>query len=69
MYVTHCTMVIHLRAEQSMTMLKDKKGLVLYTKQCHKSYKFDLEVKDQGSIRIMNVLDTSSHGDRTICQI
>ena len=32
-------------------------------------YKFDLEVKGQGHIRIMNVLDTSSHRVRSICQI
>ena len=29
----------------------------------------DLEVKCQRRIRIMNVLDTSSHGDRPMCQI
>ena len=34
-----------------------------------KAYKFDLEVKVQGRIRIMNVPDTSSRGDRPICQI
>ena len=39
------------------------------TKPCHKLYKFDLEVKGQCRIRIMNVLDTSSHGDRPMCQI
>ena len=49
--------------------VKGQKSLVLNTKQCHKPYKFDLEVKVQGFIRIMNVLDTSSHGDRPICQI
>ena len=49
-------------------MPKDKKGEA-WTKSCHKPYKFDLEVKVQGCIRIMNVLDTSSHGDRPICQI
>ena len=49
--------------------VKEQKSLVLNTKQCHKPYKFDLEVKVQGCIRIMNVLDTSSHGDRPICQI
>ena len=38
-------------------------------KPCHKSYKFDLEVKGQHRIRIMNVLDTFSHGDRPMCQI
>ena len=38
-------------------------------KACHKPYKFDPEVKVQGCIRIMDVLDTSSHGDRPMCQI
>ena len=36
---------------------------------CHKPYKFDLEVKGQGHMRIMNVLDTSSLSDRPMCQI
>ena len=31
--------------------------------------KFDLEIKVQGRIRIMNVLDTFSHGDRPVYQI
>ena len=35
----------------------------LNTKLCHKSYKFDLKVKVQGRIWIMNVCDTSSYGD------
>ena len=39
------------------------------TKTCQKPYKFDLEVKVQGRIWIMNVRDTSSHGDTTMCQI
>ena len=55
MYATHRTMMIHSRAKQSMTMSKDKKA--------------ELEVKVQGHIRIMIVLDTSSHGDRPMCQI
>ena len=33
-----------------------------------KSYKLT-EVKGQGRIRIMNVRNTSSHGDRPMCQI
>ena len=37
--------------------------------QSLKPYKFDIEVEGQGHIRIMNVLDTSSLGDRPICQI
>ena len=49
--------------------VKGQKSLVLNTKQCHKPYKFDLDVKVQGCIRIMNVLDTFSHGDKPICQV
>ena len=49
--------------------VKGQKSLVLNTKQCHIPYKFDLEVKVQGCIRIMNVLDTFSHGDRPMGQI
>ena len=33
-----------------------------------KPIKFDLEVKGQGRIGIMNVRDTSSHGDRPMCK-
>ena len=36
---------------------------------CQKLYKFDLEVKVQGRIWILNVRDTSSHGDTSMCQI
>ena len=36
------------------------------TKSCQKPYKFDLDVKRQCRIGIMNVRDTSSHGDRPI---
>ena len=41
----------------------------LNTKPCYKPYYFDLEVKGQCPNRIMNALDTSSHGDRPMCQI
>ena len=34
-----------------------------------KTYKFDLEVKGQRHIGIMNVRNTSSRGDRCMCQI
>ena len=33
------------------------------------TYKFDLEVKGQRRIRILNVLDTSYHGERPMCQL
>ena len=39
------------------------------TKTCQKPYKIDVEVKVQGRIWIMNVRDTSSHGDTYMCQI
>ena len=48
---------------------KGQKRWGLNKKSCHKPYKFDLKVKGQGHIRIMNVLDTSSLGDRPMCQI
>ena len=49
--------------------VKGQTRWVLNTKSWHKPYKFDVEVKGQGRIRIMNVLDTSSYGDRSMCQI
>ena len=49
--------------------LFQRKTWGLNTKSCHKPYKFDLEVKGQGRIRIMIVLNTSSDGDRPMCQI
>ena len=39
------------------------------TKTCQKLYKFDPEVKGQRLIVIINVRDTSSHGDIPMCQI
>ena len=69
MYTTHRTMVIQSRPKQSMTMSKDKKAEALNTKPCHKPYQFGLEVKGQCRTRIMDVLDTFSHGDRPMCQI
>ena len=48
--------------------LKGQKIWGLNTKSCHKPYKFDLEVKGQRHIRIMNELITSSHGNRPMCQ-
>ena len=68
MYATHRTMVIHSHAKHIMTMSKNKKSCDRNTESYHKPYKFDFEVKDQ-RIRIMNVRNTSSRGDRPICQI
>ena len=63
MYATHRTTVIHSRAKQSMTMSQDKK-----TEALTHSHVIDFEVKGERRIRIMNVLDTFSHGDRPMCQ-
>ena len=49
--------------------VKGQKSWGRNTKPCHKPYKFDLEVKRQCLIRIMNLRDISSQGDRPICQI
>ena len=65
MYATHRTMVIHSCAKQST--VKGPKIWGLNTKQCHKP--FDLVVKDQRCIKITNLLNTFSHGDRPMCQI
>ena len=52
-----------------MTKSKDKKGEA-WTQSHVKPYKLDIEVKGQGRIRIMNVLDTSSHLTHPLmCQI
>ena len=55
----------------SLTLMtvKGQKRWGLNTIACHKPYKFDLVVKGQGRIRIMNVLDISSHDDWPMCQI
>ena len=37
------------------------------TKPCNKPDEFDLEVKDQRHIRIMNERDTSSRSDKPMC--
>ena len=39
------------------------------TKTCQKPYKFDLDVKVQGHTWIMDIRDTSSHGDTPMCLI
>ena len=51
---------VHSCAKQSMTILKDKKA---------KSWTQSNVINPINlTLRIMNVLDTSSHGDRPICQ-
>ena len=64
-YATHRLMVKDPCAKYG----NQKKGMVRTRKQSQKPYKFDLKVKVQGSIWIMNLRDTSSHGDTPMCQI
>ena len=61
MYTTHPLLVIDPCAKYGRPMSKQKKSYGPDTKTCQKPYKFDLEVR----IWIMNVRDTSSHGDNT----
>ena len=68
MYTTHRLMVIHPYAKYGRPM-SNQKTVMGRTQTCQKPYKFDLEVKVQGRIWIMKVLDTSSHGDTPMCQI
>ena len=49
--------------------VKEEKSYGPDKKTRKKPFKFDLEVKGQRRICIINVRDTSSHGDRPICQI
>ena len=66
MYTTHCTMVIH---SHSMTMWKDKRYLA-WT-QSHVMNPINLTLRSKVNVvsGIINVQDTSSHSDRTMCQI
>ena len=38
-------------------------------KTCYKPNKFELKIKVQGRILIMNISDTLFHGDTSMCQI
>ena len=49
---------------QTYDYLKGQKSGDLNTKPCHKPYKFDFKINVQDCIRIMNVIDISSHGER-----
>ena len=71
MYETHRPMVIHSYAKYGRTMSKDKKDVActVHTWQCPIPYKFDLEVKGQCHIGIMNVCNISPHGDTPIGQL
>ena len=57
-----CLLVIHPRANYSLPISKSKDEL------CQKPNKLELEVKDQRRIEIMFLRDTSSHGDRLMCE-
>ena len=52
-----------------MTMSKNNKAFVQKQSHVKKPYKFDLDVKGQHCSGIMNVRDTSFHGDRLMIQI
>ena len=52
-----------------VSQCQSKKSYGPNTKTCQKPYKFDLKVKVQGRIWIMNVCNTSSHGDTPMYQI
>ena len=67
MHATHPLKVIDPCAKYGMPMSKQK--LSYDTNTCQIPYKFDLEVKSQHRIIIMNVLNTPSHGDRLMCQM
>ena len=49
--------------------VKGQKSCGPNTKPCHKPYKYDLEVKGQHCIGIMNVSNISSHDESPLCQI
>ena len=61
--------VIHPCAKYGKPMSNQKKSYGLDTKTCQKPYKFYSKVKVQGRSWIMNVRNTSSHGDTPMCQI
>ena len=57
-----------LLCQMSYDYVKGQKRCGLNTKQCQKSYKFDLQVKGKLCIGITNVRNSSSHGS-PMCQI
>ena len=70
MYLTHPLMVINLSAkfDKPISKLTEVTGHEVH-EDMTKAFKVDLGVKGQGRIWIMNVRDTSSHGDTPMCQI
>ena len=69
MYSTHRLIVIHPVANMGKPIPTQKNSNGPATKTCQKPYKFDLKVKVQGCIWIMNVRDTLSHGNTPMSQI
>ena len=69
MYPTHRFMVIHSRAKHSITMSKDKKAVAQTQSHVINPINLPLGSKGKLHIRIMNVGNTFSHGDRPMCQI
>ena len=69
MYATHCLLVIHPCAKYGKPISIQKKSYGPDRKTCQNPYKFDLKVKVQGRIWVMNIRDTSSYGDTSMCQI
>ena len=68
MYVSHLVMLITPYAKYGKPM-SNQKIVMGRTKTYQKPYKFDLEIKVQGRIWIINVRDTSSYCDTPMCQI
>ena len=68
MYLTHLLVVIDPCAKYNMPMPKLTEITVGH-EDMTKAFKFDLEVKGQHRIGIMNVRNKSSYGDTPMCQI
>ena len=68
MYATHCLMVIETCVSNMMGQYQNNRSCGLDTKTSQKAYIFDLEVKGQHCIGIMNVCNISSHVANIVCQ-
>ena len=69
MYLTHPLMVIDPCDKYGMPVSKLTEVTGHGHKDMIKAYKFDLEVKGQHRIGILNIHNTSSYGDTPMCQI
>ena len=69
MYATHPLIVIHPCAKYGNVKMWQQTEVMGRTWRHDKSLLNDFEVKDQCRIGIMNVCDTSFHGDTSMCQI